>query len=165
MAKQQTPSKGRRSGNPAAAMMMIRKLHLYIGMFIAPSVLFFAITGSLQLFSLHEDHAGYEAPPLFEKLGALHKDQVFALSDHHDHGPPPSAGEAKAPDAPAHEEAKPPKPFKVMALKWLFLAVALGLIASTLLGIWMALTVGRRKGLSLLILAAGIAAPLALLVI
>jgi hypothetical protein len=164
LAKQQTPAKGRRLGNPAAVMMTVRKLHLYLGLFIAPSVMFFAATGSLQLFSLHEDHAGYEAPPLFKKLGALHKDQVFALPKHNDHGPALSGGGGKAGAAPAkpQDDADPPTPIKVVALKWLFLAVALGLIASTLLGIWMALTIGRRKVVSLLVLAAGVALPLAL---
>ncbi len=163
MATKQTPGRARRSGNPAALMMTLRRLHLYLGLFIAPSVLFFAATGSLQLFSLHEDHAGYEAPELFEKLGSLHKDQVFILPKHHEHAKAPSemqgrpgATQARAPDA------EPPMPVKVLALKWLFLAVALGLIASTLLGLWMALVTARGKGLAWLVLAAGVVLPVAL---
>ena len=40
-------------------------------------MLFFAITGALQIFSLHESHEDYHAPVLLQKLGAVHRDQVF----------------------------------------------------------------------------------------
>jgi uncharacterized iron-regulated membrane protein len=52
--------------------------HTYIGLLIAPSVLFFAFTGALQLFSLHEAHGNYEPLPVIEKPAMLHRDQVFA---------------------------------------------------------------------------------------
>ncbi len=42
-----------------------RLVHLYIGVFIAPALLFFALTGALQTFSLHETTRGssYKPPP------------------------------------------------------------------------------------------------------
>jgi hypothetical protein len=164
-------------------MMTIRRLHLYIGLFIAPSVLFFAFTGALQLFSLHESHGAYKPPALIEKLGVLHKDQRFAVkgkrpapaaaakpaakeaageaadSDHdeHDH-------EAAAPAAAPGAKAKAPeaKPFKEMALKWLFLAVAVGLFLSTCMGVWLGVTYARSKGLAWLLLLAGAVLPVLL---
>ena len=57
--------------------MQIRTLHAYIGMLIAPTVFFFAATGLLQIYSLHEAHPGYTPPSLIEKLSAVHKDQHF----------------------------------------------------------------------------------------
>ena len=69
-------------------MANIRKWHAYLGLFIAPSVLFFALTGAVQLFGLHESHGDYRPPSLLEKLSTVHKDQKFALGDHH---PPPGA--------------------------------------------------------------------------
>jgi len=63
-------------------MSSIRIWHMYIGILIAPSVLFFALTGALQIFSLHEAHGSYEPPALLEKLSRLHKDQVFAQKEH-----------------------------------------------------------------------------------
>jgi hypothetical protein len=74
--------------------VLIRRLHTYLGAFIAPSVLFFAATGSLQLFSLHEAHGDYQPPAFIEKLGMLHKDQVFAMK--------PKRTAPPAAEAPSH---------------------------------------------------------------
>lgn len=141
--------------NPALRLAAIRQWHSYIGAFIAPSVLFFALTGSLQLFSLHEAHGAYVPAPVIEKLGMLHKDQVFAAKPKRP--PAASAGPAKAKPA----EAKPEKKTKptTLALKWLFLAVAAGLAVSTCLGLWMGLLHNRRKGVILALLIAGAVIP------
>jgi hypothetical protein len=146
-----------------AIMMTVRQFHTYIGAFIAPSVLFFAFTGSLQLFSLHEAHGAYTPPAIIEALSRIHKDQVLKEKpapaakgedaggghDHHHHAAPSKT----APTAPA---------WPVMALKWVFLAVAIGLITSTLLGLWLAFTFGRRKTVVLALFVAGAALPLLL---
>src|SRR3984957_7098169 len=95
-----------------ALMMTVRQWHTYIGAFIAPSVLFFAFTGSLQLFSLHEAHGAYTPPAIVEALGHVHKDQVLEVKpapakgaqaeDEHEHGGDHHhhAATAKAPPAP-----------------------------------------------------------------
>jgi hypothetical protein len=141
-------------------MMSLRQLHSYIGAFIAPSVLFFAFTGALQVFSLHEAHGAYRPPEVVARLSRVHKDQVFSLPPgrtpqagaHHDHGaraaPPPASR------APA---------WSVTALKWLFLAVAAGLALSTLIGLWMAFTTSRSRGVILALFALGAALPVMLL--
>jgi hypothetical protein len=153
-----------------AVMLTVRQWHTYIGAFVAPSVLFFAFTGSLQLFSLHEAHGAYTPPPIVEALSRVHKDQVLRekpepaasggqAEDGHDHGGGHHhhAGAAKGPPAPP--------PWPVMALKWLFLAVAIGLMTSTLLGLWMALTYSRRKAVVLALFAAGVVLPVLLVVL
>src|SRR5215469_13873414 len=63
--------------HPGMRLAMLRQWHSYIGVFIAPSVLFFALTGALQLFSLHEARGDYRPPTLIEALGKVHKDQVL----------------------------------------------------------------------------------------
>jgi hypothetical protein len=187
VAKTPPEAGARRGGNPALRLAMIRRWHTWLGVFIAPSVLFFAITGSLQLFSLHEAHGDYHPPALFLQMGSLHKDQKLATpkpprpaaaapadahddadhdhdhadADHadadHDHAGPPAA--ATAPGKPKQT------PVNVLALKWLFLAVAIGLITSTSLGLWMALAYARDKRLLWFALAAGIVLPVVLVVI
>jgi hypothetical protein len=146
----------------AARLALIRKIHGYVGLFIAPSVVFFALTGALQLYGLHEARGAYHPPAVLEKLGNLHRDQRFGLSEHeagpadheHDHDPGPDAkGAAKA------EEATP---LRETALKALFLVVATGLTLSTLLGVWMALLPHRRNALAVSLLVAGVALPAAL---
>jgi hypothetical protein len=52
-----------------------------------------------------------------------------------------------------------------MALKWLFLSVAVGLMASTLLGLWLAIAFNRRKTVVLGLVAAGVVLPVLLLVL
>jgi hypothetical protein len=143
-------------------MLTLRQWHGYIGAFIAPSVLFFAFTGALQLFSLHEAHGAYAPPAALEALGRIHKNQTWQA--------PPRARPAHGDDPERHaglsrHRDKPASPWPVMALKWLFLTVAVGLMASTLLGLWMALSVGRRRGVMLGLTAAGIVLPLLLLVL
>jgi hypothetical protein len=147
-------------------MQSIRTWHTYIGILIAPSVLFFAITGTLQLFSLHEAHDGYSPPALIEKLGSLHKDQVFALKEHDHDQPPPGAADAQSQDH--HAEAKDEDegaPVAVYALKWYFASVAAGLITSTFLGLWMGLTHLRHKRIGWWLLLLGCVLPLGLIVL
>jgi hypothetical protein len=137
-------------------------LHAYIGAFIAPSVLFFAVTGALQLFSLHEAHGGYVPPALLEKLSAVHKDQRFAAG-HHDDGPPPAARGPKA-ATPDHDDDHPKAlPARTVALKWLFLAIDIGLMVSTLIGAWMAVTFTRNKGVIWTLLILGAVLPVLIL--
>ena len=64
-----------------------RQLHLCLGVLFAPSIIFFALTGALQLFGLHEGHPGeaYQPPALIQKLGSIHKNQ--SVSERR--GPPP----------------------------------------------------------------------------
>ena len=137
--------------------MTLRQWHGYFGVFIAPSVLFFALTGSLQLFSLHESHGGYQAPAIIQRLGRLHKDQVTTLPHEHKAAPPAAAKRAPA-AAP-----EPGPPLATLLLKVFFLLVAIQLVASTCLGLWIAFTRNRDRRLTWFLLLAGVLVPLALI--
>ena len=142
--------------------MMLRQWHGYFGVFIAPSVLFFALTGSLQLFSLHETHGDYQAAPILQRLGRLHKDQVFTLP-HQREAPAakPAPTHERAPPAAAKEQG--PRPTTLL-LKVFFLFVAIQLVVSTCLGLWIAFTRNRDRRLTWFLLLAGVLVPLALIV-
>jgi hypothetical protein len=154
-------------------MTTIRQWHSYLGLFIAPSVLFFALTGSLQIFSLHEAHDGYKPLAIIEKLAKVHKDQVFAAGHHHDAeapvadatgtAPPGTSPAVAAESAPADDDDKPALP--TVLLKYFFLLVALCLMLSTAFGLWMALKYTRRKRLAWTLLIAGTVIPVGLLII
>ena len=148
----------RAGGHPGLRLAAIRRFHLFIGVFIAPSVLFFALTGAVQLFSLHEAHGAYMPPPLIEALSKVHKDQVFNAKKPGEGAPPSAHPDHRAGN---HEEAGP-RP-TTLALKAFFLLVAAGLTTSTLLGLWMALVHGRDKAIAWVLLAGGAAIPIALL--
>jgi hypothetical protein len=142
----------------------VRRLHTWLGLFIAPSVLFFAITGGWQLFNLHEGHGDYTPPPILEKLSSVHKDQVFAPGHHHD-GPEAKPAGADAAPKPAHDDDDDKMKPQTLALKVFFLVVAAGLTVSTGLGLAIGLTQSRDRRFAWAIAAAGAAIPLALLLV
>jgi hypothetical protein len=169
LARPASSANGARGANPALRLAAIRQVHTYLGVFIAPSILFFAVTGAWQLFSLHEAHGGYRPPPLIEKLSAVHKDQRFGAKSEptrSEHGSPASDTKPQTHDhADAdddHDHDATPS-VRALTLKWLFLAIAVSLMVSTILGLWMAIAHGRRKGVILGLLALGAALPVLIL--
>jgi hypothetical protein len=135
----------------------IRRWHAYIGLFIAPSVLFFALTGMTQIFNFHESHGDYVPPAIVEKLSSIHKDQVFAFSHHHEAAPAPTPPEAKDDDDKSE--------LSTLLLKGFFFVVALCLSLSTAFGLWMGLTQTRQKRLAWALVIAGVLLPVGLLVL
>jgi hypothetical protein len=149
-------------------MASVRRWHSYIGLFIAPSVLFFALTGAAQLFSLHEAHGKYQPPALVEKLSSVHKDQVFAFGDHHAQADSePSAGKpaADAGTRAGNEDDGDEPAISTYLLKGFFLLVALSLAVSTAFGLWMGLTQTLRKRTHWVLVIAGSLIPVGLLLV
>jgi hypothetical protein len=141
-------------------MASLRIWHTYLSVFIAPSVIFFALTGALQIFNFHEAHAGYQPPVLLEKLARVHKDQVFERAERHE--PPPPAADGRP---PPHQEEEGGPGLLTLSLKWFFLLVALVLTTSTTLGLWIGLTHIARKRVAALLLCGGCLVPLLLLIL
>ena len=142
--------------------MRLRTLHAYMAIFTAPSILFFALTGALQLFDLHEPHPGYQPPALIEKLGRLHKDQVFARDDRHPDNVTDKPVATAANDAPAIAPATvtdDDDPMSATVLKWFFLLVTLVLASTTGFGLWLGLRHNPRKRLGWFLLASGSILP------
>jgi len=162
---------------PASATLLksFRQFHRWTGLFISPSILFFALTGALQTFSLHETTKGssYKPASWIVTLAQVHKHQTDVVPV-----------KKPAPDKPAGDKAKmdstttatvksaipppapvpPPAPQKShLPMKIFFLVVALGLFSSTLTGIFMAYRYGGSKIAVTLLLLAGIVVPLLLL--
>jgi len=143
------------------SMATIRQWHFYIGMLIAPSVLFFAATGALQLFSWHEAHGNYTPPPILEKLSSVHKDQVFAAGRHHD---APAAAKPPGAAAPAADDDKLKTSTLILKI-YFFWIVAGGLIVSTLLGLWIGLTHPLRRRAAWILVGLGALIPIVLLLV
>jgi hypothetical protein len=161
--------------NPAARLKLARQWHLYLGTFFAPSIIFFAFTGSLQLFGLHEGHPGeaYQPPAWIQKLASIHKDQNVSEK----HGPPPDfagrqerssesdkAGQPRErePEGLPRREERGENKF-TLVLKLFFLAMAVGLVFSTSLGIYMAFRYNRSRALVWTLLLVGAAIPITLI--
>ena len=64
-----------------ALLKSSRLFHLYSGVFLTPALLFFAFTGGIQTFSLHETTRGssYKPPAILVELGQLHKKQTLVV--------------------------------------------------------------------------------------
>jgi hypothetical protein len=144
----------------------LRLIHLYIGVFIAPAVLFFAFTGILQTLSLHESsrESSYKPPAWIVELAQLHKKQTLQLpvrkaqpvTSAQQSGPNPSAGGATPPQ-PAVKQASNTLPMKVF-----FVVVGVGLILSTITGLYMSCRHTRRRVLLAAVLLSGIVIPVLL---
>lgn len=165
----------RKRGNPALKLALIRRIHVYISMLIAPTLLLMGATGAVQVFRIPDHHPEMVT---LNKLASLHMNQTFAAKPE---GPPPGgAGGRGGPArpqgaaAPSEQGARPaasaprpapPKPKPATVLLQAFTSLTgVGLIVTTLLGLWMALTYNREKKLLLGLLLAGIAIPVALVV-
>ncbi|MBI1199649.1 MAG: hypothetical protein GC203_17445 [Phenylobacterium sp.] len=140
---------------------LLRQIHLWLGVFFAPAILFFAVTGGLQELKLHEAHGDYTPAPIVEKLGQVHIHQKFAVRPQRQGAAPARGG---APAQAAAPRATPPAPeTSVVASRWFFTATAVGLVATTLLGLWIGVVQARQKTLALILLGAGSLLPVALL--
>ena len=55
----------------------MRNIHLYLGVFFAPLLMFFLISGTWQTFGLHEasKDGSYKPPAIIKSLSQVHKDQ------------------------------------------------------------------------------------------
>ena len=90
-------------------LKIFRKVHLYLGVFTAPALLFFAFTGALQTFSLHETTQGssYKPPAWIATLAQLHKKQTTIVPVRK---PRPNEGQKEAKEqadgsTPKHQRA------------------------------------------------------------
>ena len=115
-------------------MPRLREIHLYLGCLFAPILIFFAVTGSWQLNEWHKStKSGYNAPPALSLLSRLHTDQHF-------------------------KESHAYTPLRVFVG-----FAAVGLVATTILGVIMAFRFARTSLTPLFCLTAGIAIPVVIL--
>ncbi len=158
----------------ARTLKAIRLTHNFCGVFLAPTILFFAVTGGLQMFGLHETSRGssYVPPTWLVHLSQLHKKGTLFLPQRKQPAPLPAPDSAKPehkkPDTAASEAPRPAPqapPHNPLPIKIFFGITALGLVVSTCTGVVMAWVYARRKSLVAATFIAGIVIPLLLLFI
>lgn len=146
-----------KSRKAKSAWPLIRELHVYASVFVAPSLLFFAMTGALQTFRIPDEPT---ASVLLQKLARVHRDDVFAVKPKpRSNAKKPEEAAAKPPENP-RPKAKRPATERV---KWFFAITSILIIITTLFGLWMALAYSRGKVIIWASLIAGAAAPVILL--
>lgn len=141
-----------------------RQLHLYLGVFTAPALLFFAITGGLQTFSYHETSRGssYVPPRWLVVAAQLHKKQTLDVPVRKPR-PAMTLTPAAAPSRiPQAEQAQQPKRRNPLPLKIFVALVALSLALSSLSGLYMAWRYARQAWRVVAVFLAGMAVPILL---
>jgi hypothetical protein len=153
----------------ATTLRLFRKTHLYFGLFISPALLFFAFTGAVQTLSLHEAAgSSYQPPALLAELGQLHKKQTTMMPVRkapegglaHETGRPDHAAPLNAPQQIVTLAGKQKQH---LPMKIFFLTVAVGLLTSTVTGVYMSYKYERSRLLVTSALVAGVVVPMVLL--
>ena len=142
----------------AKTQQALRRYHLYIGMFLAPAIIFFSLSGALQTFRLQEEKGWGGTPPTWIVwLASVHKDDRLPqpkAAGADDHAKPAAKPAAKAPQKPKPSAL----PFKIFAV-----IMSIGLILSAVLGIVIALNNRATRRVSTIMLVAGVIVPILLL--
>lgn len=120
-------------------MKRLRQLHLYLGVFFAPLLLFFVATGWYQTVNPDRLKSPGEAESLGQKFRVVHTDQIY-------------------PETGAFRQKASPKLFQGLVV-----AMSLALIATTVLGLVLAFKFTKPAWLPWAVLALGLAVPMVVL--
>ena len=163
----------KRPARPLNVNLLLRKLHGYGALLTAPTLVFFAVTGLLQVLGLHEARGGSPPSAVVAALGRLHKDQVLVRpgdgrtsgrdAPSAAHAPEHSKGE-KGAAMPDSDHARPGPKLATTLLKGFVIGTACLLVVNTLIGVWIGLQDRRRRTMHLALLGIGFAAPLILVI-
>jgi hypothetical protein len=139
-------------------MKTIRRIHGWLGVLFAPSIILFALSG---LFQLNGCHEGESPNPLIVRMAQIHLHQTPSL---------PQRRPSRAQPAPTadHDQAPPKKddggePFR--PIKAFFVLMSLALMTSSILGVWIAFTSKRDQKMHIGLFAAGVVLPIVLLLV
>ena len=118
-------------------LKLVRRLHLYLGVFFTPLLLFFIVSGWYQTANPDRRKSPEEAQAFWDRLRFVHVEQILP------------AGKV--------EEYRP------KAMRWLVYLMSGALIVTLILGVVLALKVLKAQWLVWIVLALGFAVPLLLL--
>jgi hypothetical protein len=144
-------------------LITLRRYHTLLGVFFAPAIILFSISGALQTFRLQEEKGYGGTPPNWIVwLSAVHTDQAPPREERPsgETEKPRPAPATTAPKPAAEAQARRPNP---LPLKTFVVLMAIGLLTSTLIGLTIALSNRNSRRKYLVALAAGAIAPIVLL--
>lgn len=120
-------------------MKLIRKLHLFLGVFFTPLLVFFVATGWYQTLEPERLKTPGDAETLLQKLRVVHTDMIF----------------------PGNREFSRPSSPKLF--QGIVGAMSAAVLGTTALGVYLAFRTVRSKGWVVFSLVAGLLVPVALL--
>ena len=142
----------------AQTMRRVRQFHFYIGVFLAPLIVLFALSGALQTFRLQEEKGWGGTPPVWiETIASIHTDSKLPKVVVPDASKPAGVDAVKKPVKPK------PAPVNKLPMQILVVTMGVGLLLSALLGVTIALNSPATRRVSLVMLAAGTVLPILLL--
>jgi hypothetical protein len=118
-------------------MKLVRRLHLFLGCFFAPLLLFYVLTGWYQTVTLDRRKGIGEAENWIDRLRSVHVDQIYPVDS--------AAG------------------FSPTLFQILVVAMSIALVASVVLGVILAFRVLRQKWVVWLSLGLGVVVPMLVL--
>ncbi|HWA93331.1 MAG TPA: hypothetical protein VG844_01930 [Terracidiphilus sp.] len=144
----------------ASSIKSIRLVHRYLGLFFAPAIIFFAFTGALQTFGLHENsqNSSYVPPRWIVSMAQLHKKQTAQIPPPKNRAQPKKGDEAPA----ATAKQKTGNNGAKLALKWFVFVMSLALMLTTFLGVMMALRYGGSVRVVWAVVLFGVLFPVAI---
>ena len=114
-------------------MLRLRRLHLYLGVFFAPMLLFFILTGWYQTAYPDRRKSVFEASAIMDRLRAVHAEQTF-------------------PVASANS-------YSTLAFRWLIYLMSGALVITLLLGLVLAFRTMKQKWIVWMMLVLGLLIP------
>ena len=139
-----------------ATLRSLRQWHHYIGVFLAPAILFFSFSGLIQVIGW-QDQRDPSPPGWVSAIASIHQHQMLPK-------PRPAQPERKPGGAPVAPDDDHDHggftPLKIFAL-----LTAIGLFTTTLIGLTIALGTRAMRRQSLIALGLGVVVPVVLLVL
>ncbi|HWU72771.1 MAG TPA: hypothetical protein VN137_04760 [Sphingomonas sp.] len=134
----------------------LRQWHHYIGVFLAPAVLFFAFSGLIQVLGWQDQR---NPPPAtwVSAIAGIHKHQMLPKPRPVEPARKPAAARPAGDDDHDHGGLAPLKIFALL--------VAIGLFTTTLIGLTIALGTRNLRRPALIALGLGIVVPVVLLIV
>jgi hypothetical protein len=118
---------------------LLRRTHLYLGVFFAPLLIFFTATGWYQTVNIDRLKSPGEAETLAQKLRVVHTDQIYPT------------------------ETEFSKPSSAKAFQWLVVVMSVALLITTALGLWLAFKTTPKSWPVWISLVLGLLVPVLLL--
>lgn len=136
-----------------------RIVHRYLGLFFSASILFFALSGIFQVLGWHQELRGTNEAPArwIQEMAQIHKKQTLELP-----GPKPQKQANDLTDDRRSPKKSSTAPASKTAMKLFVLVMSVALIATTLLGIVMALFYGGDWRITSSVVLLGVLFPLAI---
>ena len=134
----------------------LRQWHHYIGVFLAPAVLFFAFSGLIQVLGW-QDQRNPPPAPWVSAIAGIHKKQALPKPRPAEPARKPTAARPAGGEDHDHDALTPLKIFALL--------VAIGLFTTTLIGLTIALGTRNLRRPALIALALGVVVPVVLLIV